>query len=153
MNYYTAEHGNININTILIDLNGTLSIENQISEETKELVNRLKNLEMNLVILTGDQRGTAAKLAGELGVEFIKCASSEEKAEAAKKYNRENTASIGNTRIDIGMFENSIISIATLQKEGIHAEILKHVDIVTTSIEDALGLFLDQDSFTSAMKV
>ena len=62
------------------------------------------------------------------------------------------TAAIGNARIDIGKFKHAKLSIATLQAEGIHTEILKYVDVIVPTINDALDFFLDEDTFKGTMR-
>ena len=64
---------------------------------------------------------------------------------------KEKTVAIGNARIDIGMFQNAALSIATIQSEWIHTAILEHVDIIIPNIEDALDLFIDWDSLRATM--
>ena len=152
MKYTVPGTGEMVINTIILDLNGTLSVNGQISDDAKKLIKEIKTKGVEIVLFTGDQRGTADSLCSELGITFQKCKNSQEKAAASKKFPKETTAAIGNARIDIGTFENAIVSIATLQAEGIHTGILAHVDIVVPSIENALELFLDADSFASTMK-
>ena len=152
MKYTVPGTGEMVINTIILDLNGTLSVNGQISDDAKRLITELKTKGVEVVLFTGNQRGTADRLCSELGITFQKCKNSQEKAADSKKFPKETTAAIGNARIDIGTFENAIVSIATLQAEGIHTGILAHVDIVVPSIENALELFLDADSFASTMK-
>lgn len=106
-----------------------------------------------LYLFTGDQRGTASQQAAELGIELMFAKTTAEKAACAKKCNFETTVAIGNARIDIGTFENAKIKIATLQKEGIHAAIIKHVDIIIPSINDALDLLINPDSFNATMRL
>jgi len=76
-----------------------------------------------------------------------------EKEEAMKNLNSQTTAAIGNARIDIGTFKHAKLSIATLQSEGIHAEILKYVDVVVSSINDALDFFIDKNTFSATMRI
>ena len=152
MKYNVPGVGEISINSIILDLNGTLSVGGVVSTRTKELISEITAKGIEVVLFTGDQRGTANKICLELGITLQKCENSKEKALASKKFNKATTAAIGNARIDIGTFKNSIISVATLQGEGIHTGILKYVDVIVPSIENALELFLDTDSFSSTMR-
>ncbi len=153
MKYSVPEVGDIDIRTIILDLNGTLSVNGKVSSETEQLVHDLVEKGFEILLLTGDQRGTAADYCSKLGINFVECKNSEEKATATKKYNKATTAAIGNARIDIGTFENAILSIATLQSEGIHTGIVEHVDVIVPSIEDALKFFLDEGTFTATMRI
>ncbi len=152
MKYQVPEVGEIEIKTIVLDLNGTLSVNGEIPEGLNERLAKLKTLDISVVLFTGDQRGTAADLCKEYGIDFIRTKSGVEKEEAMKKYDPETTAAIGNARIDIGTFKHAKVSVATLQSEGIHAEILKYVDVIVPSIKDALDFFIDTDTFCATMR-
>ena len=142
----------IEINTIVLDLNGTLSVNGIVLNETKALIEKLKKLRYRIVLISGDIRGNAKQISEELKIELFLGTTSIDKAKQMKQFNKENTASIGNARIDIGTFENSKLSIATLQSEGIHTGILKYVDIVVPSIEDALKLFINTKSLAGTLR-
>ena len=143
----------IEINNIVLDLNGTLAVKGVVSEKTKLLIKELKKLEYRIVLISGDIRGNAKIIAEELEIELFLGNTSEEKANQMQFFNKENTAAIGNAKIDIGTFKNSILSVATLQAEGIHTAILKHVDIIVPSIEDALNLFIEKKSLEGTLRI
>ena len=144
---------NIEIDTIVLDLNGTLTVYGKLSEETKKLIQKLKDLQYRLVLISGDIRGQAKEIAEILDLELFLGKTSEEKAQQMQQFNKEKTAAIGNARIDIGTFKNAKISIATLQKEGIHTGILPYVDILVPSIESALQLFIDKKSMEGTLRI
>lgn len=142
----------INIENIILDLNGTLAVNGQVSEKAKKLVVKLKQLGYKLILISGDIRGNAKTVAEELDLGLYLGANSSEKAKQMKRFDKEKTAAIGNARIDIGTFENAKISIATLQSEGIHSGILNYVDLIVPSIEDALNLFIDVKSLEATLR-
>ena len=152
MKYQVPEVGEIEINTIVFDLNGTLQVNKQIPEGVKERLSKLNELGFRLVFFSGDARGNASEIAEELGMEFVKTVSGKEKEEAFLKYDSETTAAVGNARIDIGKFKHAKLSIATLQAEGIHAGIIEYVDVIVPSIIDALNFFLDEGTFKGTMR-
>ena len=143
----------LDIKNIVLDLNGTLANYGIISEETKELIQKLKALNYRIILISGDIRGNAATIAKELEIDLLLGKNSNEKAKQIQKFNSNNTAAIGNARIDIGTFQNAILSIATLQQEGIHTDIIKYVDIIVPSIEDALRLFIDTKSIEGTLRI
>ncbi|MEI6463030.1 MAG: HAD family hydrolase, partial [bacterium] len=98
MKYNPTNVGEIELNTIVLDLNGTLAVEGKLVDGVIPRIKKLKELGFKLVLLTGDQRGTATLQANELGIDVIITKSSEEKAENTKKYIKENTVAIGNAR-------------------------------------------------------
>ena len=150
---YEVPHGStFEINTIVLDLNGTLSINGNIPGPVKQRIDRLNDLGFQIILFTGNQRGTANKLCSELGIEFKITQTGKEKEREMLKLDVERCAAIGNARIDIGTFKHARISILTLQSEGIHAKTLNHVDIVVPSIVDALDLFLNKDSLCATLR-
>jgi len=149
----TPNNQKIEIKNIVLDLNGTLANYSQISEKTKDLLKQLKKLDYRLILISGDIRGNARKIAKELDLELFLGANSQEKAVQMQQFEKSQTAAIGNARIDIGTFQNAAISIATIQSEGIHPEILKHIDILVTSIEDALKLFTDSKTLEATLRI
>ena len=152
MKYNVPEVGEIEIKTIILDLNGTLSVNGKIPDGVKERFEKLNNLGIKVVLFTGDQRGTATDLCKEYGISFVRCKSGSEKEAAMKDYDTETTAAVGNARIDNGTFKHAKVSIATLQSEGIHADILNNVDVIVPSINDALDFFIDSDTFSATMR-
>ena len=151
MKYDVPRVGVLEFDTIVLDLNGTLSVKWVISNKTKEKISKLRELWFTIYLLTGDARWTWQTLCNDLWIDLIVTQGSEEKAEFMKKIGREKTVAIGNARIDIGMFQHAELSIATIQAEWIHRALLDHVDIIIPSIEDALDLFIDGDSLRATM--
>jgi P-type E1-E2 ATPase len=143
----------ITLSTILLDLNGTLSVNGKIVKGSKERIKKLKKMGFQLVMLSGDSRGNAKKIAKELGIECIITKSSKEKKKAIKQFNRKECIAIGNARIDIGMLKHAKISMLTLQIEGIHTGAIKYADIIVPSILDAFDIFIKPHNFRSTMKI
>ncbi|MFH1601917.1 MAG: HAD family hydrolase [Candidatus Shapirobacteria bacterium] len=152
MKYEPKGVGEIILENIILDLNGTLAVKGKIVLGAKERLNKLKRLGFQIYLFSGDQRGNAASLAKELGIKFVKGKSSQEKEELTRKLDTKKTVAIGNARIDIGTFKPCKLRIGTLQPEGIHTGILKHIDILVPSINDALDLLLDPHSLNSTLK-
>lgn len=152
MIYNIPGEGTIELDTIILDLNGTLSVNGRIPAGVKERLQKLNELGFKTILFTGDQRGTAAELTNSLGITFTKTKDTTEKEKAAAEINQGKTVAIGNARIDIGTFKNARLKIATLQSEGIHTGILPLVDIIVPSINDAFGLLLDPDSLIATMR-
>ena len=144
--------GRIELKTIVLDLNGVLSVKGEVPPGVKSRINQLKKLKYNLVLLSGDVRGTAKKIAQMLGIKVIICQNAAEKKKAIKKLHPSTCAAIGNARIDIYTLKLARVSLLTLQAEGIHAETIKHADLIVPSINDALDLLMDKLSFSATMK-
>lgn len=150
---YSLQHGvELELETIVLDLNGTLSVHGKIVEGVRRRISHLKNLGFKIFLLTGDQRGNGKSISDDLGIGLIIAGTEKEKETAMKQFNKNTTVSVGNARIDLGMFRHSALRIVTIQGEGIHPKILQHSDILVTSINDALDLLLHNDSLAATLK-
>lgn len=139
MKYSPKGVGEFELNTIVLDLNGTLAVNGRVPDGVKEKINKLKELGFKILLFSGDQRGTALGISQELDIEFKKASTTD--------------VAIGNARIDIGTFKHSKLRIGTLQAEGINVGILPHLDVLVLSINDALDLLINKDSFEATMRL
>lgn len=144
--------GVLEIDTLVVDSNGTITIKGEIVPGVMERIHRLQALGVNVVMISSDQRGNARALAQSSGISYYEANNAREKEDILISLGSKNVAAIGNARIDIGLFVQSLISIATLQAEGIHKDIIDRVDVVMPSINDALDFFLDPDTLIATMK-
>ena len=140
------------LDTMVIDLNGTLTVGGVIDDKVKESLKELSWLGRRLILLTWNQRGNADQFA-QYGMEIIKASNAHAKEGFIMSLDIDKCVAIGNARIDIWMFKHVAISIATLQAEGIHKDIIEFVDIIVPSMESALNLFIDPNRFAATMKI
>lgn len=152
MKYNPVGIGEIELENIILDLNGTLAVGGKLVEGIESRFIKLKQLGYKLYLFTGDQRGNAAELTHKIDIEIQRATTTEEKRALTDKLEVSKTVAIGNARIDIGTFATTKLRIATLQAEGIHAEILPFVDIIVPSINDALDLLIDPNIFNATMR-
>lgn len=152
MIYNPTGIGEIELDTIVLDLNGTIALHGKIVPGVKERLTKLKDLGFTIYLFSGDQRGNVAELAQKLGIDFKKASTAEEKEKLMLDLDKGKTVAIGNARIDIGTFKQAKLRIGTLQTEGIHVAILEHLDILVPSINDALDLLLDVSAFNATMR-
>lgn len=153
MIYKVPGEGEIELDTIILDLNGTLSVNGKIPEGVRERLQKLNDLGFKVILFTGDQRGTADELTRSLGISFNKTKDTAEKEAAAKLLNNGKTVAIGNARIDIGTFKEARLKICVLQAEGMHTGILPLIDVIFTSINDAFDFLIDSDTFAATMRL
>jgi soluble P-type ATPase len=144
--------GVIEIDTLVVDSNGTISVKGEIVPGVIERIHQLQSHGVNVVMISSDQRGNARDLALSSGITYYEATNAREKEDILISLGSKNVAAIGNARTDIGLFVQSVISIATLQAEGIHKDIIDHVDVIMPSVNDALDFFLDSNTFIATMK-
>jgi len=153
MKYNPTGVGEIELDTIFVDLNGTLSVFANITKETENLLSQLKDSGFKIYLISGNGRGDVEEIARKLDLEFMEAKTSEAKEKIALSLNNGKCVAIGNGRIDIGLFKNAKLRIATLQDEGIHTGILEYIDIIVPSIESAFKILLDVKAFEGTMRV
>jgi soluble P-type ATPase len=144
--------GLLMIDTVILDLNGTLAVDGKVIEGAAERIQKLKELSMAMYLFTGNSNGNGAEVAKQLGLKLFIAADGHAKAEEAKKLQPDTTATIGNGRIDLELFRIVRLRIATLQAEGIYATLLLNTDIVVPSINDALDLFLHKKRLIGTLR-
>jgi soluble P-type ATPase len=152
MKYQIPGQGGLEINTIILDLNGTLSVGGEIVEGVEERTKRLKSLGFKLVLFTGNTRGDADSIANKLNIEWKQAKGADDKRALAIELGPETCASIGNGLIDLELMQTVKLGIVTLQGEGVHVQTLLACDIVVPTIKDALDLFIDEDRLIATLR-
>ncbi len=143
---------NLQLDTIILDLNGTLAVHGNIAEGVKEQIDQLKVLGFEIFLLSGDTRGNAQKIADTLGITLVVTSNAKEKGKFVESHHPDTCASIGNGKIDLETFKLAKLSIATLQAEGVFAGAIPFLDIIVPSIQDALQLLIDPNTLVSTLR-
>jgi len=152
MIYAIPGQGELEIKTIILDLNGTLSVAGTVPEGVKERLGTIKELGFQIVFFTGNTRNDADSLAADLGIAWKLAKSAEDKKQLALEMEPETCASIGNGLIDAELMKAVKLRIVTLQAEGIHVQTLLNSDIVIPTINDALDLFIDEQRLIATLR-
>jgi soluble P-type ATPase len=136
--------GDMEIENIVLDLNGTIATDGKIPSEVKEKINTLSD-KAKIYILTADTQGTASEESSDMAVELLKLSeedSTEVKWKVLESLDPTRTVAIGNGSNDRLILKEAAIGIAVLGDEGVSSQAIKHADILVRSISDALDLFL-----------
>jgi len=136
--------GNIEIENLVLDLNGTVATDGKIPSEVKEKINSLSE-KVKIYILTADTQGTAGEESSGIGVELLKVSeedSAEVKLRVLESLDPTRTVAIGNGSNDHLILKEATLGIAVLGDEGISASAMKNADVIVKNISDALDLFL-----------
>ncbi len=136
--------GNMEVENVVLDLNGTLATDGKIPSEVKKKINALAG-QVKIYLLTADTQGTATEEIREMKVELIKIEgkdSKEGKFNFLKSLDLEKTIAMGNGNNDQFILKEAGIGIAILGDEGISVVALKQADIMVKNISDALDLLL-----------
>ena len=135
----------LNVDTLLLDYNGTIATDGIIPESVKTRLKELAN-EFEIYVLTADTHGTARKQCEDIPVTvhtFPVGNAADYKEEIINKIGGEYCVCLGNGRNDIKMFHQAALSIAIMDTEGMCSKLLLESDICVTSIEKGLDLLLN----------
>jgi soluble P-type ATPase len=149
-----AGWGNVDIENIVIDLNGTIATDGRIPPDVKEKIGSLSKM-AKIYILTADTQGTANQEIPGMNVELIKIpeeSSKKGKFEFLKTLDLELTVAIGNGNNDQIILKEAALGIAVLGDEGVAVSALKSADIVVKNIHNALDLFLKPKRLIATLK-
>lgn len=152
MKYDIPGQGQLEIKTIILDLNGTLSVAGTVPDGVKQQLQRLKGRGFKVLFFTGNTRNDADDLAANLGVEWKLAKNAEDKRNLALELEPESCASVGNGLIDLELMKVVKLRIVTLQAEGVHMQTMLNSDIAVPTINDALDLFLDEQRLIATLR-
>jgi len=137
--------GNMEIENIILDLNGTIATDGKISSEVKEKIKSLSD-RAKIYILTADTQGTATtEETADMTVGLLKVSgedSVEGKLRVLESLDPSRTVAIGNGSNDRLILKEAALGIAVLGDEGMSVSAMQHADIVVKNISDVLDLFV-----------
>jgi soluble P-type ATPase len=145
--------GSYPIRHLLLDLNGTLTLDGVLIPGVRERILDLSK-KLDIHILTADTFGSAAMVCHGLPV-TLHIIPERDQILAKQKYLRGlplKTVAIGNGRNDMGMLVDAALGIAVMGPEGTSTEVLRAADVVTASINDALDLLINPDRLKATLR-
>ena len=136
--------GIMEIENLLLDLNGTIATDGVIAPKIKRKINALSQ-KLKMFILTADTLGNLHETTKGIKADFIKISgqrTGRRKAEVFNHIELRKTAVIGNGFNDHLILKEARLGIAVIGKEGLAVKALLSSDIVVNDIVDALDLFV-----------
>jgi soluble P-type ATPase len=146
--------GNMEIENIVLDLNGTIATDGKIPSVVKEKINGLSD-KVKIYILTADTQGTAGEETSDMGVELLKVSgkeSTEVKLRVLESLDPTKTVAVGNGNNDRLILKEAALGIAVLGDEGLSVSAMKNADIVVKNISDALDFFLNPKRLMATLR-
>ena len=135
----------LELETVVLDLNGTVALDGAVVPGVGERVERLKAQGANVYLLTADTRGNGAAIATTLGINLHRLAAGDEKKSKqtfVERLGADRTAAIGNGANDAGMLQAATLGIVVLQAEGTATTAWQAADVIAPNILSALDLLL-----------
>jgi P-type E1-E2 ATPase len=146
--------GDMEIENIVLDLNGTIATDGIIPSEVKEKINRLSH-GVKIYILTADTQGTAREESSEVKAELLKVSEEDSagvKLRVMESLDPTRTVAIGNGNNDHLILKEAALGIAVLGDEGASVSAIKNADIIVKNISDALDLFLNPKRLIATLR-
>jgi soluble P-type ATPase len=136
---------------LVLDVNGTLADRGVLIEGVVAKVRELRKT-LDVHLLSADTFGSLATVSSALGVEAHPAGRGDEKVEYVRQLGSQHCAAIGNGANDTGMLQEVAPGIAVIGAEGAAAATIAAADVVCRSIEDALGLLLDDRALAATLR-
>lgn len=136
--------GNCQIESLVLDFNGTLACDGQLLEGIEPRLKALAS-QLDIYIVTADTFGSVRAMVEHLNVEVhILPTGNETEGKLAfiNQLNPGHVCAIGNGNNDAAMLSAANISMAVIGYEGLSVKALMAADITTSSISDALDLLI-----------
>jgi soluble P-type ATPase len=136
--------GNLEIEFVLLDFEGTLASDRRVHLKTKDKMNLLSK-RVKICILTKGEKEVVEEVLRKVKAEIFYTTegeSSRKKLELLRQLGPLRTVAIGNGVDDAPMLEEAGLGICIISKEGTSAEAVKRADVVLSNIVDALDFLL-----------
>jgi len=134
----------LEIDSILINFDGTLATDRRVHPKTKDKLNLLAR-RTKIFVLTTQEEGWCEEVLRKVKAEIIRLREGEAGREKLTFLNRlgaSRTVAIGNGWHDIPVIEQAGLGICVMGREGASGELIRKADLVFTSILDALDFLL-----------
>jgi len=139
---------------VVLDYNGTIARDGVLLDEVKALLPALCE-RFHVHVITADTFGSVAAQLEGFDVKVNVLASKDhtyEKALYLDRLNVQHCAAVGNGSNDARMLKDARLAIAVLGSEGCSVQALTGADIVCKTIEEALGLLLNEKRLIATLR-
>jgi P-type E1-E2 ATPase len=134
--------GNLQINHLVSDVNGTLALDGVLLEGLARKINLLRD-RLTVHLLTADTHGGQAVIDQQLNLQAVRIQPGDEarqKADYVRKLGAESVVALGQGANDAEMLKAASLGICVLSQEGTAVETLLAADILMPDIFSALEL-------------
>jgi len=146
--------GDLDIEYLVIDYNGTCAFDGKIKENVKEMLEKVSRY-IKVFIITSDTYGNIDTEGNTIGFSIIKVGkegSGAEKAKIIKELGPEKIVAIGNGSNDVLMLKEAALGIGVIGEEGCSKDILKEADFVVKNVTDALSIVLHPERIVATLR-
>lgn len=147
-NYFVIElnipgHGELVIEHLVMDVNGTLAVDGQLIEGVAKRIGNLRD-RLQIHLLTADTHGRQEVIDHLLNLKAVRIQrghEAEQKAEYVRKLGAGNVLAVGQGANDALMLREAALGICVMSVEGLAVETLTAADLLMPDILSTLDLF------------
>ena len=146
--------GRCQIENVVLDMNGTISIDGEVAAGVVERLKRLRAV-THLFMLTADTCGTAVVVAEELGLDAVVLEPGEgaaQKLEFMRRLDAERSVAIGNGVNDVRMLREAAVGVCVVGAEGAATAAVLAADVIVKDVRDALDLLLKPQRLVATLR-
>ncbi len=146
--------GDYAIEHLVMDVNGTLAVDGQLSDGVAEKIASLRD-RLSIHLLTADTHGRQSVIDQQLGLTAVRITPGDEamqKADYVRMLGGETVAAIGQGANDAAMLASARIGICVMSVEGVARETLLASDLVAPTILSALELLEKPMRITASLR-
>ena len=146
--------GDLDIEYLVIDYNGTCAFDGKIKEGVKEMLEKVSRY-IKVFIITADTYDNVDNETNIVGFKVLKvkkasCAA--EKAKIVKELGPERVVAIGNGANDALMIREAALGIGVFGEEGCANSLIKEADIFVGDILDAISIILHPERLVATLR-
>jgi P-type E1-E2 ATPase len=146
--------GDLDIEYLVIDFNGTCAFDGKLKEGVKEMLEKVSRY-IKVFVITADSYDNVDNETNIIGFKVLKVKkenSGTEKAKIVKELGPEKVVAIGNGANDALMLREAALGICVFGKEGCANSLVKEADIFVTDILDALSIILHPERLVATLR-
>lgn len=135
--------GELRIEHIVTDVNGTLAVDGILPEGLAKRIGALRD-RLTIHLLTADTHGRQAVIDQQLNLVAVRIKGANEaqqKADYVKRLGAANVIAIGQGANDAAMLKEAALGICVMSQEGVAVETLLAANLLVPDIFAALDLF------------
>ena len=140
--------------SLVLDLNGTITLDGQVSEGVPERLEHLDSL-IQIYILTADTLGKARELPlpGNTRLQIISPGNENaQKCEFVRQLGSDETVAVGAGANDSLMLKEAALGICVMGPEGTAVTTMQNADVLVPDINDALDLLLKKERLVATLR-
>jgi P-type E1-E2 ATPase len=146
--------GDLDIEYLVIDYNGTSAFDGKIKDNAKEMLTRISRY-IKVFIVTSDSYGNIDAEEKNISFSVIKVGkddSGTDKGKVVRELGPEKVVAIGNGANDAMMLREAALGIAVIGDEGMATSLVKEADIIVRDIMEALGMILHPERILATLR-